>query len=269
MKGDQEEIPQYVWASLGCLECTTCPGRCSINYRLSHGEQVQAGMMRLCMDDRMRPIWERGILSWVHMAQAAEEFSASLDRDHWATKTQRERDLWADKFCKTVEILLELMEQGPVTPRQYGFPARDLVLANLARCLGATVPIEPSMEPNKDGGLDDEVLEYWSRIMELESAADAEGWTIADALISYRNRQLAAGSQEQLVRKPGDPKASRAQFITCFKDSCSHLHSIRDGKALPPLSAQVVATIASVIFEDEAIDERLVRRLTREDSSES
>ena len=141
-------------------------------------------------------------------------------RDHWTDKTQRERELWAEKFQKASEAVLKLMRDAPRTPDQWGIPSSESV------------------------------------------RMDAECDTLADALEAYRDQVRVDCKPKQIVKKPGDSKAARAEFVMRMRDV-----RMQDDR----LSAQDVATIASVVFNDETIDDRLVRRLTssRADSCES
>lgn len=204
---------------------------------------VREAAVRLATDERMRPVWERGF-SDGEFWYAVREFEQAIQRDHWTDKTQRERDAWLLTFEKTVNSLLELMSEAPRTPEAWGFPARDNVLMNVAYRMG--VPLPPA----------DDLHEFFRKMLDLEAAADAECWTIADALKHYREQQRSDCEAKQFLPRPGDVKAGRAQFIIMMRESTS-------------LSASELATVASVMFEDEAIDDRLVRRLTagRADSS--
>lgn len=208
-------------------------------------EHVQLAIAKLRSDERMRPVWEAGF-SQGDLWRAATEFEQASYRDEWASKTQAARDLWLAKFEKTAESFLELVQEAPRTPEQWGFPARDNVLMNIAYRMGVSLP--PAEEQQG----------FFRRMLELEAAADAECWTLADALKHYREQVRIDSKPVQIVRKPGDAKAGRAEFIMRFRRSTN-------------LSAQTVATVAGVMFDDENIDDRLVRRLTarRADFSES
>lgn len=198
---------------------------------------------RLLTDDRMRRLWETKFTP-AQLVMTVTEFEVATDRDHWSDKTQRERDTWQAKFEKTADALLELMQEAPTPPESWGFPARDVVLMNVIHRMGFPLPEGDSSE-------------FFPRMLELEAAADAECWTIADALNHYREQQRADCGATQVLRKPGDAKAGRAEFIVRMRKRS--------------LSASEVATIAQVVFEDESIDDRVVRRLTasRTDSRET
>ena len=88
-------------------------------------------------------------------------------------------------------------------------------------------------------------------IEESENAAD-----LALALRIYREKIDFECEDQQALPKPGDPKASRAEFIHKFTQYQQY-------------SANVVACIAMMLFDDESIDDRLIRKHAyRADSSE-
>lgn len=202
----------------------------------AYPDAVIEAVTRLIQDDRMKPLWGR-TFTGSHLHRAAMEFDVAMARDHWTDKSQRERDLWLAKFEKTADTLLELMHEAPRTPEQWGFPARDNVLMNVAYRMGMKLPDANDAQA------------FFGKMLELEAAADAECWTLADALNHYREQQRTDYQAKQSLRKPGDAKAGRAQFIAMFKQATN-------------LSSSTVATVASVMFDDETIDDRLVRRLT-------
>ena len=189
---------------------------------------------RLLTDGRMRALWQTKFTASL-LVTTVTEFEVATDRDHWSDKTQRERDAWQEKFEKTAAALLTLMQEAPTPPDQWGFPARDMVLMNVIHRMGFTLP-------------NGESPDFYPRMLELEAAADAECWTIADALNHYREQQLSDCKATQVLRKPGDAKAGRAELIIRMRNRS--------------LSAAEVVTITQVVFEDESIDDRVVRRLT-------
>lgn len=197
--------------------------------------EVRAAAMRLVKDARMRPLWGKSFGDrefW----RALNEFEAAVDRDHWSDKSQRERDAWLARFEKTVDTLLELMAEAPTTPERWGFPVRDNVLMNAAHRMGVDLPSP-----------DDAASFFW-RMQALEESVDNECWTLADSIKHYREQQRGDCKAKQQLKKPGDAKAGRASFIANMR-------------AFSALTVPEIVTVAQVIFEDEAIDERLVRRL--------
>ncbi len=208
-------------------------------------ESVRVAAHRLANDDSTRPLWGAG-LSRESFWHAVTEFEHATDRDHWTDKSQRERDAWLAKFEKTVDSLLELMQDAPHTPEAWGFPARDNVLMNVAYRMG--IPLPPASDTQA----------FFRKMLDLETAADAECWTIADSLKHYREQQRMDCMAKQWLKKPGDAKAGRADFIISMRQSTR-------------FSTAEIATIAQVMFDDESIDDRLVRRLTagRADSPSS
>ncbi len=197
---------------------------------------VVSAAQRLLNDDRALDCWQRGF-GVKEFENAVHIFHLATTRDAWSGKSQRERDEWKRKFDKTVSQLVELMGEAPTTPEQWGFPARDYVLMNVFHRVGHEVPAA------------DDVLAFFGKMRELETAADAECWTIADALLHYQRQVEIDYEIPQPLKKPRDEKAGRAEFIVSFK-----MHS--------GCSAIVVACAAIALFDDNAIDERLVRRLT-------
>lgn len=198
--------------------------------------EIRAAAMRLATDARMGALWGKSFGDrefW----RALNEFEIAIDRDHWSDKSQRERDNWLAKFERTVDALLDLMEEAPTTPAEWGFPVRDNVLMNAAHRMGVDLP--PA----------DDVSSFFRRMQALEESVDEECWTLADSINHYREQQRADFKAKQQLKKPGDAKAGRASFIANMR-------------AFSALTVPEIVTVAQVIFEDEAIDERLVRRLT-------
>lgn len=206
------------------------------DFLVSYPEHVQVAAQRLLCDPRMQSNLGGKFCS-TDFRRAVDEFEQATISDSWSKKSQRARDLWAHKFENAVTTLIELMDEAPCTPEQWGFPARDNVLMNVLYRIGVPLP-----EP-------EDSLNFYKKMRECESAANAECWTLVDALKHYRERVRMDCDQQQVLRKPGDQKAGRAEFIIHMRLS-KHL------------SASDIATIASIMFDDEAIDDRLVRRLT-------
>lgn len=79
-------------------------------------------------------------------------------------------------------------------------------------------------------------------------------WGLMDSLrdVASRQRELFAG--DQWMRQPRHPKAARERFIFLLSGDCEQLF----GRAM----ADVVALSATVAFDDDAITEGLVRRIT-------
>lgn len=198
-------------------------------------EETRLVAMRLLNDSRASTCWQRGLGAY-EFENATHCYYLAVTRSAWSDKTTRERNDWKQRFDKSLSQLITLMEEAPTTPDQWGFPARGHVLIGIFRRAGY---------PHPD---DNDTAAVWSRIRALEAAADAECWTIADALLHYQ-RQVEIDFDGQLLKKPRDAKAGRAEFIVNFKRTTN-------------CTATVVAEVASVMFDDNAIDERLVRRLT-------
>lgn len=219
-KGDSKAAVR-AWIAGGSLE--------------AYPDAVGIAARRLLTDTRMVDCWANGF-GVADFRRAAQEFDVAIDRDKWSSKTQRERNDWARKFDKAVDQLIELMAEGPTTPEQWGFPARDNVLMNVIYRMGFPLPEASSPE-------------FFPKMLELEAAADAECWTIADSLRHYQKQQVGDCTAKQILKKPGDERAGRAQFIVNFRrySNCS---------------AKAVADVASVMFDDKTINDRLVRRLT-------
>lgn len=170
-------------------------------------------------------------------------FELATGREAWAAwdrKTLRERRNWLRQFASTVDRLLVLVNEGPVPPVVSGGLVQDYVLVELLRRLSVPFPDDYNSEA------------FYIAMQEANAAVEDLPWNIADALLDYRRRVSLEAMQGDFInaRKPGDPKAGRARFVVNFR-----AHS---GCSVP-----VVATVAAVMFDDESIDERLVRRLTR------
>ena len=196
--------------------------------------RLETGNVKECWPDGI----PRGLL-W----KAAVEYEVCIQHGTWERKTQRERDLWLENYRKTVAYLIDLMNDGPRPPDSWGFPVRDTALVKMASHIGLEVPSSA------------EHAAYFKTILKLEDSVDDCGWTIVDALNHYSSQIEVDCKPSQVIKKPGDVKAGRAKFIIRFRESTK-------------LSTAAVALVASLMFDDEAIDDRLVRRLTsqREDS---
>lgn len=164
-------------------------------------------------------------------------YEYSIKRDSWDLKTQRERKVWKQNFDKAIDQLTDYLVGGPLTPDQWGFPARDMVLMNILHRIG--IPLPKSDTP-----------EFWDKLLEVEAAADEEQWTLLDALRLFKiqiDTDCEKGEM-QLLKKPRDPKGMRAAFIVRMR-------------RYSDASVGAIAAIAQVLFDDVSIDERLVRRL--------
>ena len=104
----------------------------------------------------------------------------------------------------------------------------------------------------------DQTVEKLLKLMEESPAPSSESENAADLVLAIQCYNAKIDFEivdQQLLSKPNDSKAPRAQFIQEFTryNECG---------------ANVVASIAMTLFEDEAIDDRLVRRFAyRADSS--
>jgi hypothetical protein len=203
------EFPQYVREAVGCL--TTDPRAIGLNLQRS-----------------------KNYLDWI-----ALEFQLATTRNSWALTTQRERTAWAERLKKLYADFLSHLRCGPVSPEDWGTGIPAEVVFIVIDRLGYLVP-----EPTEDGNSD-----YTEMLHEIHAAINEEGTTPIDLLGPYLECVLEEAAAFQRLKKPGDEKAPRADFICRMK--------VRLG-----LSARDLAIIASILFEDEAIDERLVRRLT-------
>lgn len=173
-------------------------------------------------------------------------FELSLCRRRWDKLPRREQDNWMKSFDKTFTRLLELIDDAPTPPNAWGFPVRMDALLVMAEAMGCATPNE------SDGNA------RLSKQIDLEQMVDSTGWTIVDALRHFRAQQDWNIAIAQELRKPRDAKAPRAFFL-------------RELQAVSPsLSAGVVASLASVMF-DEDVDDRTVRafRPKRMDSSKT
>lgn len=169
------------------------------------------------------------------IAEAAHCYGLAVSRDAWSGKTQRERDEWLAKFNKTIEQFASLAEEGPRTPKDWGYPVKDNVLLNLLHLAGYDVPDDP--------------IKRFAKAVELDAIADEVEWTIVDSLLHYQRQIHCDAIVKKPLKKPRDEKAARAEFIVLFRKHGG-------------LSAATVAAVAAAMFQDDAIDERLVRRLT-------
>lgn len=201
---------------------------------------IRAAAERLLTDFRVRDYWGQW-LDQHHFGIVISEFIIASDRSGWTTLSQREREKWQNDFEETLDSLVTLIKSAPVPPDEYGFPVRDEAFKSVVKCLPITLPevrhgIDASSDPIDD----------------LEAIVDSLGYTIVDALEYFRVRQRASFGDEQVLAKPRDDKAARAHFIAHVTAELS-------------MPDDVVATITSVLFEDESVDDRLVRRFKHRD----
>lgn len=201
----------------------------------AYPEDVQNSILRLGHDPRMHDL--RGRFTQDDLWRVTMEYDQSIARDAWDNKTQQERDAWLEKFEKLADQFIKVMREGPRPPEKWGFPVRDNVLMNTIYRMGYELP-DPA-----------NIQEFFSKMQDLESAADAEEWDLTDSIDHYRQQVRSDCEPQQILKKPGDRKAARAAFIVSMK-----AHS--------RLSNADIAIVASILFNDEAIDDRLVRRLT-------
>lgn len=207
-----------------------------------YSDAVRVAAMRLLEDLRADEAWQAGLTVGAY-EDAVHTFAIATERSAWRMKSDREQREWADQFSATLDKLFRLMDEAPVTPKEWGFPARDHVLANVFYRAGVKFP-----DPKN-------INEFYGKVLELEAAADAEDWTIVDSLKHYQSVVEYEYEDPQTLKKPKDPKASRAEFIQKFTQYQQY-------------SANVVACIAMTLFDDESIDDRLIRKHAyRADSS--
>lgn len=234
--------------------------------------RVVEAAQRLVCDERMRVPWEKlarnfnttgGFVNdpekWGEFfaGAAVNEFDQALRSDHWDSLTQREMDAWKVRLSKAVAELISLAETGPLTPKSLGLSvipieAQQEYLAALGIPLG-TEPYTLSTIGSADSALRRKLGEPL-RIWELDGAARTSRWSIGEVLRMYEKQMFRAGSSQQALSKPGDAKADRARFIVKLTEICHRYYD-------QPMQ-ELVATTAAVMFEDEAINVRLVRRLT-------
>ncbi|MFB2820433.1 hypothetical protein [Marinobacter shengliensis] len=169
--------------------------------------------------------------------RVAMEYDHATYHDNWEDKTQRERDVWLEDFEKTTARFLALMEDGPVPSEQWGFPIKDYVLMNVAARLGVNLPDHENVEA------------FFQKMLELEATVEKEKWSLRDCIEHYRQQVRLDNDPAQLLKKPRDEKRARALFLITMREASR-------------LTVSDIALVGWIIFEDEAIDERLVRRLT-------
>ena len=172
--------------------------------------------------------------AWREVLHALER---ATHRNRWDMMTNRERGSWKESFDATLTRLLQLMADAPTTPSDWGLPVRDMVLMNVLARVGVELPTN-------------DLGEFWPRVLELEAKADEENWTLEDSLRQY-GRQIDGDirGEAQHVKKPRDAKAERADFIIRLRRHTN-------------LPVGAIVALAQVAFDDESIDDRLVRRLT-------
>ncbi|MGP9632780.1 hypothetical protein ACT3R7_06910 [Halomonas sp. AOP43-A1-21] len=171
----------------------------------------------------------------------SDEFSRAIERDAWDQKTQAARDAWFLKFEKTLNQLIDLADEGPRSMDEWGFPIRDHVL------MGAFNAIANKFEI--DAPQSSDTIEYFKKMNLAQSATDELGWSLSDTLKHYLDQVKCDCTEPQILKKPADEKSARAWFIIYMNE-----HGM--------FTKVDIAVISSVLFDDEGIDDRLVRRLT-------
>ncbi len=199
-------------------------------YSTSTNEAAQ----RLLNDERAAHCWRQGFGAY-EFEHAVHCYELAANRDVWDCKTDREREAWLRDLDRTAARLLALMSEGPL--QRTGFPVRAFALMEVFSRAGHPLPDIS------------ESAAYYGRMCEIEEAADATGWTLVHSIRQYQHHVKLVGGREQLLKKPRDPLARRADFIASFR-------------LVSGCGASVVAAVAAVMFDDETIDDRLVRRLT-------
>lgn len=202
----------------------------------AYPDAVQDGIRRLAADAGRFCITE---FNTGELWRIAMEYDKAIHREHaWDHKTQAARDAWLLRFEKAASQLLSLMAEGPCPAEAWGFPVRDTALLNAATIIRCG-PEDPA-----DGS------ESFRKVLELEDALDAGGWwTLADSIDRYRRQIRFDCKPKQALRKPADKKAPRAAFIVGMR-------------TYSRFSVDRIAEAARILFDDEAIDARLVRRLS-------
>jgi hypothetical protein len=205
-----------------------------------YSESTVEAARRLLNDERAAKCW-RDDLGAAQFEEAVHCYELATGRGAWAAwdgKTRRERGQWKRQFATAITRLLGLMEEGPTPPKVYGYPAGDYVLMEVLRRVGHPVPSPGDADA------------FFRKMVEVDDAVEDLPWTIADALLQYRKKvEIDAENAILPLKRPRDPKAGRAKFIVNFRHY--------SGCSVP-----VVAAVAAAMFDDEVIDERLVRRLT-------
>ncbi|WP_189446958.1 hypothetical protein [Cognatilysobacter xinjiangensis] len=169
-------------------------------------------------------------------------FDRAATDDPWEQKTQRERREWMAKMDAAVDVLESLATEGPAPAEALPFP----VLRDLLRKLGVGVRgVAPNGTAYSEGSNTVDHSQLWD--------LSRNEWSIPEALRHYRE-QCHRSWIEQPLSKPRDIKAPRARFIINLSDWLVSNYGA-------PLQ-DAIATTAEVMFDDDAINVRLVRRLT-------
>lgn len=197
-------------------------------------EDVQAECLRLFKDPSTQHLFGKAIgLFDLHKIAAA--FDHAQHRGNWDLMPQRERDIWLDEFKDKTTELLGMMESAPTPPTAWGFPVRESVLMELLRAVGMDIP-----EPDS--------LAYWQLMGDMETKADTLGFTISNALRWYAQQQRDDAKPQQKLGRPRDKEAHIAQFIVtlCSDTDCTDA---------------TIASVAAVLFNNDKIDTKRVKRL--------
>ena len=211
----------------------------------------------LVTDDRMTEAWERLATNYNRIGQytsvfgtrdgwgetflraAVMRYSQANAPDPWDLLTRTEQLEWFDRFDLLTKQLTRHLGDGPLKPDS----------------LGSFVPppvLEQIMPPKEEG--------------KVRKDPRNVRWGLSDSLelLSKRYRELFV--DDQWMKRPRHPKSARERFIFLLSGDCEQYFG-------QPLQKVVVATTA-VAFNDDTVDERLVRRITsdnlyRQDSIEN
>lgn len=153
----------------------------------------------------------------------------------WDTKTNKEREIWKKKFDDTYDEMIELFNDGPFLPQQWGVPLRGELLMTL-------------LVYGRFYKTPDDINEYYDDMSRIQELVDRADITILDILKHYK-RHIDSSNDKQLLSKPRDEKASRALFIKLLHDQ--------------HYTVGQITVIARSMLEDEHLEERTVRRLIK------
>jgi hypothetical protein len=132
--------------------------------------------------------------------QSVYAYSEMAARDAWDQMTQREREIWKERFESVTTEFLDLIQRAPCPPENFGFPIRDVLLMH-------TLKFALARDLPELGTAD-----WWREMRDVESAFDRSGVNLTHAISHFRQQQRADWGPEQSLAKPRDIGSDRVFF---------------------------------------------------------
>ena len=166
----------------------------------------------------------------------AQEFNeAKMSNRSWDIKTNKEREAWKAKFNEKYNEIIELFDEGPFPPKEWGIPLKGEHLMTLLTF--AKLYKTPT-----------DIYQYYDDMENFENLMKRANLTIVDILDDYK-KIIDKNYNNQILAKPRDEKALRALFIKLLNKQ--------------QYSVSQITVIVRAMLDDDLLDERTVRRLIK------